>query len=109
MNQYTKQFKKMAKRIMILAYSRELSLSDITKYTKEPLKYAYLDQQQRMEDAYLHGDIVDSIEFYNMQANLYQSYLEQLHLDPQIVFLSFLRYQNKKQISIQKRLSRLTK
>ncbi len=71
-------FKKMAKRIMILAYSRELSLPDITKYTIEPLKYAYLDQH-RIEGAYLHGDIAASIEFYSMQASLYQSYLEQLH------------------------------
>lgn len=97
MNQYTKNFKKMAKRIMILAYSRELSLPDITKYTKEPLKYAYLDQQQRMEDAYLHGDIVDSIEFYNMQANLYQAYLKQLHLDPKFIEPSYQRYLVKKE------------
>lgn len=109
MNQYTKDFRKVAKRIMILAYSRETSLSDITKYTKALLKFAYLDQQQLMEEAYLRGDIADSIEFYNMQANLHQAYLEQVHLDPRLVFPSVQRYQIKKQTNIQKHLARIEK
>ena len=46
-----------------------------------------------MEDDYLAGRIVDSIEFYNMQTNLYQAYLSQLHLNPELVFPSVKRYE----------------
>lgn len=48
MNQYTLAFKQTVNRILTLAYGREPSLADIIEFTKQPLKYAYLDQQQRM-------------------------------------------------------------
>jgi len=80
MNQYTLAFKQTANRVLTLAYGHETSLEDIIEFTKQPLKYAYLDQQQRMEDDYLAGKITYSTVFYNMQANLYRTYLAQLHL-----------------------------
>lgn len=80
MNQYTLGFKQTANRVLTLAYGREPSLADIIEFTKEPLKYAYLDQQQRMEDDYLAGRFTDSVVYYDMQAKLYRTYLEQIHL-----------------------------
>lgn len=44
MNQYTLAFKQTANRILTLAYGREPSLDNIIEFTKQPLKYAYLDQ-----------------------------------------------------------------
>lgn len=80
MNQYTLAFKQTANRVLALAYGHETSLEDIIEFTKQPLKYAYLDQQQRMEDDYLTGQFTDSIVYYNMQAKLYRTYLAQIHL-----------------------------
>ncbi|MCG0894546.1 hypothetical protein IMAU10237_02936 [Lactiplantibacillus plantarum] len=80
MNQYTLAFKQAVNRILTLAYGREPSLADIIEFTKQPLKYAYLDQQQRIEDDYLAGRFTDSVVYYDMQAKLYRTYLEPIHL-----------------------------
>jgi hypothetical protein len=45
----------------------------------------------------LAGKIADSIEFYAMQANLYQAYLEQVHLDPRLIEPGYQRYILKKE------------
>ncbi|WP_076657701.1 hypothetical protein [Lactiplantibacillus plantarum] len=96
MNEYTQRFKKAALEIHILAYSRESNPMDVTEYAKRPLKYAFLEEQQKMENDYLSNKIQDSIEYYNMQAALYRYYLKQLHLDPTLIVNSYNRRIQKK-------------
>ncbi|MGN5247280.1 hypothetical protein ACTEZU_16315 (plasmid) [Lactiplantibacillus plantarum] len=91
MNQYTLAFKQTANRILTLAYGREPSLDNIIEFTKQPLKYTYLDQQQRMEADYLAGKIADSIVFYNMQAGLYNTYLNQITIEPERLKVKYKR------------------